>query len=213
MNLGTGQMASNVIPSLLAKARQSDGKAFEALLLPFEERLAWVIVRKLRATVHRDDDAEDILQETRRKAWDALRGGSFEYESDAQFWSWLARIAINCVYDLLRRNGRNPSQMAELRDEQQVEITLEEHSPGSLLAHHERSAGVQQILSQMPPTMRDVVVLRMEGLSFADIAKRLQVGEGTARMRHFRAGAYLRASPAVHHLCRDWSSIALPENG
>lgn len=61
--------------------------AFSALVRLYQERLYWHI----RKMVLSHDDANDVLQNTFMKGWNGLDN----FRGDAQFSTWLYRIATN----------------------------------------------------------------------------------------------------------------------
>ena len=73
-------------------------QGFEAAVRQYGEQLYWQ-VRKIVLT---HDDADDVVQNTFLKAWNALD----TFGGDSKVFTWLSRIAINEALDLLRKNKR-----------------------------------------------------------------------------------------------------------
>ena len=71
-------------------------QGFEACVRQYSEQLYWQ-VRKIVLT---HDDADDVVQNTFLKAWNALDN----FGGDSKVITWLSRIAINEALDLLRKN-------------------------------------------------------------------------------------------------------------
>ena len=81
--------------ALIARARAGDRGAFDALVQGLQPLLASVARRRLP----REDDVDDVLQQTLLKAWTQL--GTFEGRSS--FRSWIARIAVYTSLNYVRR--------------------------------------------------------------------------------------------------------------
>ena len=72
---------------LVAQAVAGDQKAFELLVIKYQRRVQRLIGRMVRDV----DLVEDIAQETFIRAYRALA----QFRGDAQFYTWLYRIAVN----------------------------------------------------------------------------------------------------------------------
>jgi len=128
------------------------------------------------------EDAEDVLQDSYMKAWDALEEGRFD--GRAQMRTWLYRIVVNGAMDVLRarkRRGRAPDD--SLADAA-VEGTAEARA-----ALRELSGW----LRELPADQRTALVLKeLEGLTSAEIANLMGCSEGAVEQRLVRARAALR---------------------
>jgi RNA polymerase sigma-70 factor (ECF subfamily) len=134
-------------------------------------------------------DAEDLAQETFVRVFrslDSFTPGTFE--------GWLHRITTNLFLDQARRRQR--IRMDGMGDE------ADRYASGDQLAAPERAYehgnldhDVQRALDELPPEYRAAVVLcDIEGLSYEEIARTLDVKIGTVRSRIHRARARLRVS-------------------
>src|SRR6185436_13915750 len=90
-------MSENVEP-LVEAARGGDERAFRALVEPLDRELRAYAYRMLGGF----QDAEDVLQESRLKAWRALA----TYEPRASFRAWMYRIVTNTCLDMLKARSR-----------------------------------------------------------------------------------------------------------
>ena len=66
---------------------ESRNYAFNLLVRKYQQKIYWHI----RKMVIDHDDADDLVQETFIKAWQALDN----FRGDAQLYTWLYRIAVN----------------------------------------------------------------------------------------------------------------------
>lgn len=90
-------MSENFEP-LVEAARGGDENAFRALLEPLSRELHAYAYRMLGGF----NDADDVLQESRLKAWRALS----TFEPRASFRAWMYRIVTNTCLDLLKARSR-----------------------------------------------------------------------------------------------------------
>ncbi len=173
---------------LVERTLAGDLHAFELLVLKYQRRIQRLIGRMVRDT----DLVEDIAQESFIRAYRALH----QFRGDAQFYTWLYRIAVNTAKKALLDLKHDPLVTeAALRPEGEDDETfrpgnepIAEETPETLLAAREVAQAVQAALEALPEDLRQAVTLReIEGLSYEDIAQVMQCPIGTVRSRIFRA--------------------------
>jgi len=174
---------------LVERTVAGDQRAFELLVIKYQRRIERLIGRMVRD----QDLVQDIAQETFIRAYRALA----QFRGDAQFYTWLYRIAVNTAKKALVDLKRDPivSESA-LRgggdDEDETsgvenELTTAE-TPETLLAAKEIAATVNSAMAALPEELRQAVTLReIEGLSYEEIAEVMNCPIGTVRSRIFRA--------------------------
>lgn len=152
----------------------------------------------LRIVKHRAE-AEDILQEVYVKVWsrsaqfDPLRG---------QAAHWLAGIAHRAALDALRRRESRPREVnAELgEDGPYWQFVSSEPGPPEQLEEAETRRAIQRQMSTLPEDQRESLALAFfDGLSHAEIAKRLCCPLGTIKSRVRRALMSLRPGLQFAH--------------
>ena len=175
---------------LVERTVAGDQKAFELLVLKYQRRIERLIGRMVRDT----DLVEDIAQETFIRAYRALA----QFRGEAQFYTWLYRIAVNTAKKALVDLKRDPliTESAlrggggEEEDETSAvenELTTAE-TPETVLAAKEIAAAVNSAMEALPEELRQAVTLReIEGLSYEEIAEVMNCPIGTVRSRIFRA--------------------------
>lgn len=173
---------------LVARTLAGDDRAFELLVIKYQRRIQRLIARMVRDV----DLVEDIAQESFIRAYRALH----QFRGDAQFYTWLYRIAVNTAKKTLLDLKHDPLLTeAALRPAGDDDETFQpgnepiaEETPESLLAAREIAAAVQAALEALPEDLRQAVTLReIEGLSYEDIAAVMACPIGTVRSRIFRA--------------------------
>jgi RNA polymerase sigma-70 factor (ECF subfamily) len=86
---------------LVQRTVAGDQKAFELLVIKYQRRIERLIGRMVRDV----DLVEDIAQETFIRAYRALH----QFRGDAQFYTWLYRIAVNTAKKALVDMKRDPT--------------------------------------------------------------------------------------------------------
>ena len=174
---------------LVERTVAGDQKALELLVIKYQRRIERLIGRMVRDV----DLVEDIAQETFIRAYRALA----QFRGDAQFYTWLYRIAVNTAKKALMDLKRDPlvSESA-LRgggdDEDETsavenELTSSE-TPETVLAAKEIAGAVNSAMEALPEELRQAVTLReIEGLSYEEISEVMNCPIGTVRSRIFRA--------------------------
>jgi RNA polymerase sigma-70 factor (ECF subfamily) len=173
---------------LVERTLAGDNRAFDLLVLKYQRRIQRLIARMVRST----DLVEDIAQETFIRAYRALH----QFRGDAQFYTWLYRIAVNTAKKALLDLKHDPLMtQSALQSEGDEDETfrsgnepIAEETPESLLAAREIAVAVDAALQALPEDLRQAVTLReIDGLSYEDIAAVMACPIGTVRSRIFRA--------------------------
>lgn len=177
---------------LVGLARRQDENAVRVLIKRHNQRL----FRAARSVVRNDSEAEDVVQAAYVKAFTQLDG----FRGEAQFSTWLTRIAINEAIARLRR--RRLTTDLDALDRQDVrgsaEIIQFPSMTPILDPETEMSRGqVREILEhavdELPQGFRSVFVLRdVQGLSIEETASQLALKPETVRTRLHRARKMLR---------------------
>jgi RNA polymerase sigma-70 factor (ECF subfamily) len=168
---------------LVIKCQQGDKEAFEELVGRWQKRL-WHYAFKITGS---ESAAWDVVQET----WFAIIKGIRKLNDAAVFPQWAFRIANNKCTDRLRKN--------RLRDK--LNVSLEMQSQNQFIPRgtnqkqgsNEKIESLQAAVKQLPPERRALLELRYhEGFDIAQIAKILDVPEGTVKSRLHRLLEQLR---------------------
>jgi RNA polymerase sigma-70 factor (ECF subfamily) len=118
-----------------------------------------------------------------------------QFRGDAQFYTWLYRIAVNTARRSLLDLKRNPTVSENFQGSDEEDETywrkadpISEETPESLLAAKEIAGVVNAALDDLPSDLRLAITLReIEGLSYEEIASTMDCPIGTVRSRIFRA--------------------------
>lgn len=185
-SLSASTDASDVM--LVERAVAGDQGAFELLVIKYQRRIQRLIGRMVRDV----DLIEDIAQETFIRAYRALH----QFRGEAQFYTWLYRIAVNTAKKFLLELKRDPtvSENALKSDDAGDETfwsgnePTTDETPESVLAAKEIALAVNRALDDLPEDLRQALTLReIEGLSYEEISEVMDCPIGTVRSRIFRA--------------------------
>lgn len=173
--------------ALVERTLAGDQRAYGLLVVKYQRRIQRLIGRMVRDV----DLVEDIAQETFIRAYRALH----QFRGDAQFYTWLYRIAVNTAKKFLMDLKRNPTvsdRAGAFNDDDETSAPqyepMTEETPESVLAAKEIAAVVNTAMEALPDELRQAVMLReMEGLSYEEIALAMDCPIGTVRSRIFRA--------------------------
>ena len=172
---------------LVERAVAGDQKAFELLVIKYQRRIQRLIGRMVRDV----DLVEDIAQETFIRAYRALA----QFRGDAQFYTWLYRIAVNTAKKALMDLKRNPTVSENFFKSGDDDETsplenelISSETPDAVLASKEIAEMVNAAMEALPEELRQAITLReIEGLSYEEISDVMNCPIGTVRSRIFRA--------------------------
>ena len=151
-------------------------EGFEALVRQYSERLYW----KIRHIVLTHDDADDVLQNTFLKAWQAL--DTFQGKSAVS--TWLYRIAMNQCLNFL--NKRNAKKTVSLDDEGEGVMNMLEGDP--YFNGDRVQLLLQKALASLPPKQRMVFNFRYyEDMTFTDMSMFLGTSVGALKADYHHA--------------------------
>jgi RNA polymerase sigma-70 factor (ECF subfamily) len=158
----------------------TDARALERLV----ESTGPGLVRYAARLLGSVSDAEDVVQESYVKAYDALVAGRFDGRSSLQ--TWLYRIVTRTAID----HGRSRKSREQLRD-----VGSERALDGSSAADaHVALRELEALLAELPDEQRGALVLQaLEGFTNREIGEVLGCSEGAVEQRLVRARTALKA--------------------
>ena len=185
---------------------QGDRQAFGELIQRHWRKCVGVACGFLRNR----HDAEDQVQSACMKAYEHLD----QYQRDAEFSTWLARIVANECLMLMRVRRRARfvylDEVAAEPKSLPIELPSAGPDPEGELAFTEMLQVVRLEAGRIPPLMRNVMLLRyIQGLPMTDVAGQLGITVSAAKSRLVRARAELRSRMSKHYGgIRDTSPMA-----
>ncbi len=184
----TGLMEpANSSPALIRRAQSGDRQAFEELVHLYLERVERVIAQRLRDHQMKNVDVGDVLQETLLRSYRGVT--RFEWRGEESFLRWLGGIVENVVLEIARRGARHPVFQLE------HDVSADKISPGRAMRQEERFDRLHEAIKNLSPEYRDVIVLsRIEGLTFEEIAGRMNRSPAAVKQLLWRALKKLKES-------------------
>lgn len=159
----------------LFNAGQRD-RAFNLLVRTYSERLYWHV----RNMVQVHEDADDVLQNTWVKVWNAL--DTFRQES--QLYTWLYRIATREAITFLKKARLHSVVSFEDYDRLMANrIAADDYFSGDQL-----QLALQKAIAQLPPKQKAVFTLRyFQEMKYEEIAQILDTSVGSLKTSYHYA--------------------------
>jgi len=138
----------------------------------------------LRLTAN-PSDADDLVQETMLKAFRAWH----QYERGTNAKGWLLTILRHAFINEYRRRTRHPENVdLDTIEPFAVFGEIQDEDPQGAFFDKIVDDEVLKAIDQLPETFRETLVLSdVEGMSYQEIAKILEIPVGTVKSRLFRA--------------------------
>jgi RNA polymerase sigma-70 factor (ECF subfamily) len=167
---------------LAQKSAGGDGEAFEQLYRRHFRRVYALCLRMLGDPTQAEDLTQDVFVNLFNKI------GSFRGES--AFTTWLHRMTVNQVLMFFRKASTR-SELTTDEGETPVQIVRGTENPNAMPVV-DRIA-LERAIAQLPPGYRTVFILHdVEGHDHDEIAKILEVSEGTSKSQLHKARLKLR---------------------
>ena len=139
-------------------------------------------------------DADEVVQEAFLRGYRNLEG----FNAQANFRTWIYRIAMNCALDVLNKSRKLAAMpVAQEYDGEQATVQLADGAagPDRLLLSQEIETRRQAAMKKLTPTEHLAFVLRhMEDRSTDEIAAALGIAPNSAKQAVFRAVQKMRQS-------------------
>lgn len=172
------------IVTLCQRGRQ---EGFARLLLAYQEQ----VYRRAYSFVHHRDDALDLTQEVFLKVIRSIDS----FTPGRPLWPWLRRITTNVSLNFLR----DRPALLSLDGTPDLPEPAGGDDPLEATVAAWNWSQIQTAMGRLPPLLRMAIVLRhMEGLSYEEVARAMEIPLGTVKTYLFRARRILRTE-----LCRE----------
>ena len=173
---------------LIADCLKGQTAAFGELVRRYQDRLFNTVFRLVDSA----EDAQDVVQEAFLHAYQSLD----RFKGDAQFFTWLYRIAVNSAISLKRKQRTVVSLQVDREGQGSVpepHDVSELSQPDLVLERADEERRIQAALNRLSPEHRAVLILKdLEDQKYEAMAEILQVPIGTIRSRLHRARLELR---------------------
>jgi RNA polymerase sigma-70 factor (ECF subfamily) len=181
--------AADLDAKLVSRCKRGDNAAFAELIDRYQRKVYSIAL----GMVKNQEDAMDITQDSFVKVHKYL--GNFQGTSS--FYTWLYRIVFNLCIDHIRRSGKRPNtefdeRVGNNQDKDDISHFMSNRNdlnPSKVIGRKELAERINGAISELPPYHQAVIVMReIEGLSYTEMAKIMQVSKGTimSRLHHAR---------------------------
>ncbi len=186
---------------LVALAKEGNESALNQLCSVYGERVRRIIRLRLDQKLRPKLDSVDVVQDALILALGGLK--DFTYRNEGDFLRWLSRIAENRlrdIFDKFHADKRDIHKEIPFKKEERsaeggfvgAAEPIGKTTPSVIMIKKEALDRLEKALDELKPEHKEVVVLkRIEGLSHAEIARRLGKNAGAVRMLLARAMAAL----------------------
>lgn len=188
------------IAEIIDSVRRGNTQTLGQLLQLYRNYLNVLATTQLDRRLRRRMSTSDLVQETMLAAHRDF--GQFRGGSEGELLAWLRQILCNCLSHAVEKNIH--AQKRDMRREVAMEnvarrvdesvarmsnlFAANDASPSQIVGRRELAAELSDQLAKLKPTYRDVIVYRnLQSLSFDEIADRMDMKTGAARMLWMRA--------------------------
>jgi len=162
-------------------AAGGDRRAFERLYRTHVKRVFSLCTRMCGSKVR----GEELTQDVFVRAWEKLP----QFRGDAQFSTWIHRVAVNIVLTDRKTEARNRKRMVE-DDSESGETPLQK---ASVTPGYGDRMDITAALEELPPGARQIFVLHdIEGYKHEEIAEMCGITAGGSKAQLHRARLLLR---------------------
>lgn len=173
---------------LIKRAKNGDENAFAEIVKLYQN----AVYNSALYIAKNQEDAFDISQEVFLKLWRTLNG----FRGEASLKTWIAKITRNCAIDYVRaRNQKSAASLDACEDDKKTDIVDEDPfaNPQADYRRKEEAQAVRQAVESLPSPTKEIIVLReFHDLSYGEIAKLLDIPEGTVKSRISRGREQLK---------------------
>ena len=168
---------------IIRSVLSGDNSQFALLWQKYNKQIFASVLKIVRSI----DDADDIVQDTFLKAFNALHS----YNQTFPFPAWLYKIASNTCIDYFRRKRIRPISIENInRDGGDIyDIISDKSTPIDVnIINNETKEELLKAVEQLPLRYKQCIQLRhFEELSYEEISIKMDLPLGTVKITLFRA--------------------------
>ncbi len=192
---------TNKTQQLVALAKGGDDSALNQLCEVYGERVRWIVRLRMGRELRSKLESMDVVQDVLVSALKDL--GDFTYRDDGDFLRWLSAVAENRLRD-------NVDKLHAGKRDIRKEVRLDNHGPATgdrfggmvgpiqvttpsvIASRKEDLDELAKAMDELKPEYKEAIVLtKIEGLSYKEIAGRLGKSDEAVRKLVSRAMAVL----------------------
>jgi len=182
---------------LVALAQEGDESALNQLCKVYWTRVLWIVRLRMGKELRSKLESIDMVQDVLMCVFRDLKG--FSYRSEGDFLRWLSRLVENRIrgkVTKLHAGKRDIRKEVRLDSHEQttgggfagVAEPIEITTPSVIMSRREDLARLEKAIDALKPEYREIIVLtKIEGLSYKEIANRLGKSDEVVRKQLSRA--------------------------
>jgi RNA polymerase sigma-70 factor (ECF subfamily) len=152
-------------------------EGFNELVKRYQQKVYWLV----RRTLGNHEDADDVTQEVFVRVYQSLT----RFRGDANFYTWLYRIATNLSLNALRKKKVKIFVGLERASLHMVDT---ETDPVEQIGQKEYAAILEKAIERLPPKQKLVFTMRYyEELPYEKMARILKRSVGGLKANYFHA--------------------------
>lgn len=172
-------MPSDPLDAVLEKLSGGDDAAAEHVFRTYEPSLRLLVRRMLPPPLRSKFDSVDVVQSVWADLLEGFRKADFKFTSTAQLRAFLIKVTRNRFIDKVRKNRTAQEHQRSLDFFPADELPGDgEASPSEMVQADELW---QQMVQLCPPAHRELLRLKREGHTLAEIAARTGLHESSVR--------------------------------
>jgi len=184
------QEENNEEHMLITRAKQGNVEAFEALVRKYQQSIYYLC----RGMTGSHQSADDLSQDTFIKAYFALD----KFKDGMNFFTWIRKIAVNNTLNFIKKSKRE-EPWEENGENIRGHSSMGQELPQEMLQRNRMEQTFKRALKALPAEQKIVFILRVfENQSYKDIAKILNISQGTVMSRLSRAREKIKSSMAEY---------------
>jgi RNA polymerase sigma-70 factor (ECF subfamily) len=172
-------MSDDALDTLLAKLSSGDAAAAEQVFLAYEPYLRLVVRRMLPDQLRSKFDSVDVVQSVWADVLTGFRTSGWRFTNAAQLKAFLVRVTRNRFIDRYRQHRVALEHQRSLDPTDLAEAAASPDERPSQVA--EADELWQQMLALCPPAHRELLELKRQGCSLAELAEKTGLHESSVR--------------------------------
>jgi RNA polymerase sigma factor (sigma-70 family) len=172
-------MNAGPLDTLLLKLNEGDPAAAEQVFLAYEPYLRMVVRRRLSAGLRAKFDSVDIVQSAWADLLDGFRKSKWSFQDANQLRAFLVKVTQNRFIDRLRQHRAALARELALP---QADIEALASTRSSRVSENFQADELwRQMLEVCPPAHYELLELKRQGASLAEIAARTRLHQSSVR--------------------------------
>lgn len=170
------------ITELVNRWRVGDESAATQLFVQYQKRLLEFVASHLSEKLKPRLDPDDLVQSILKSAFRVARKGDVVFSDETGFWKWLVTVALNKTYkridrELAAKRDRRREASGQLDHDTFVTDRLRQMPTSDEVV--EVADLLENILLRLNQRQRQVLLWKLDGFHYREMAARLGVSEKT----------------------------------